>query len=309
MRALTIIAIESAYADEPYSVDQEMQWLGLATLAGAAVGGVPMNATSAMTDLTKEGVRGDRVAAKRTAQIVSLLHLCMWGSGFPLVDYLPRFLLAGLLMQMGGGMLWDWGWQVTGRVQWSGMVVIWAMVATSLLSDTFKGVLLGVVLALISLIMRFSKLEVLKYHVSGVHFRSGQLYSQTQRAVLKKYGDTTEIVGLTGFVFEGVAISLAVYLKQTLRTATELERLIVDCASCQGINDSAMSHLAKVAQDCQEKHIQLIFCSLSPFDEALVRSWALDAHGCRIMGSITEALSTAERETLKEVEPVKPTQR
>ena len=29
-------------------------------------------------------------------------------------------------------------------------------------------------------------------------------------------------------------------------------RLIIDCAACQGINDSAMSHLAKVAQDCRD---------------------------------------------------------
>ncbi len=32
-------------------------------------------------------------------------------------------------------------------------------------------------------------------------------------------------------------------------------RLIIDCAACQGINDSAMSHLAKVAQDCRDKGI------------------------------------------------------
>ena len=29
-------------------------------------------------------------------------------------------------------------------------------------------------------------------------------------------------------------------------------RLIIDCAACQGINDSAMSHLAKVGQDCRD---------------------------------------------------------
>ena len=41
----------------------------------------------------------------------------------------------------------------------------------------------------------------------GMHFRSGEMYSSAQRAILKKYGERTEVVGLTGFVFEGVAIS------------------------------------------------------------------------------------------------------
>lgn len=56
MRALTIIAIESAYADTPYSVDEEMSFLGLATGLNGFLGMVPMNATSAMTDLNKEGI-------------------------------------------------------------------------------------------------------------------------------------------------------------------------------------------------------------------------------------------------------------
>lgn len=59
---------------------------------------------------------------------VALPHLSMyhrqinpncfrWGSGLPLADYLPRFLLGGLLMQMGGGMLMDWAFLVMRRLQ------------------------------------------------------------------------------------------------------------------------------------------------------------------------------------------------
>ena len=36
-----------------------MSSLGLATLIGGVLGGVPMNATSAMTDLVKEGTKAD----------------------------------------------------------------------------------------------------------------------------------------------------------------------------------------------------------------------------------------------------------
>ncbi|CAL1171232.1 unnamed protein product [Cladocopium goreaui] len=312
MRALTIIAIESAYADEPYSVDEEMSSLGLATLLGGLCGGVPMNATSAMTDLNKEGIKGDPLAARYTVAIITLLHLGMWGSGIPLVDYLPRFLLGGLLMQMGGGMLMDWAFLVTRRLQRSGRMVIWGMILTSLFSDMTRGIACGTVVALGFVIIRFSKLEVLKYHVCGVHFRSGELYSSAQRAILKKYGDQTEVVGLTGFVFEGVAISLALYLKETIRhpDGEKPKRLIIDCAACQGINDSAMSHLAKVAQDCRDNGVQLVFCSLSPYDEDLLRSWALEGDGCRIAASVTQALSEAERQTLEEMQqPVTPVER
>ena len=237
MRCLTILKLLTS---------KEMSWLGLATGFGGVVGGVPMNATSAMTDLNKEGVKGDSWTARCTASIITALHLLMWASGFPLVDYLPRFLLGGLLMQMGGGMMLDWAILVTRRLQWTGTVVVWAMVSISVLSDMTHGIALGLVLALGFVSVRFTKLEVLKYHVSGIHFRSGAAYSDVQRGILKKYGDRTQVVGLTGFVFEGVAIAFASYLKEVVRSTEELKTLVIDCAACQGLNDSACSHFLKV---------------------------------------------------------------
>ena len=54
---------------------QEMSSLGLATLLGGLCGGVPMNATSAMTDLNKEGIKGDPLAARYTVPLADLLDL------------------------------------------------------------------------------------------------------------------------------------------------------------------------------------------------------------------------------------------
>ena len=51
---------------------QEMSSLGLATLLGGLCGGVPMNATSAMTDLNKEGIKGDPLAARYTVPLAAL---------------------------------------------------------------------------------------------------------------------------------------------------------------------------------------------------------------------------------------------
>ena len=63
---------------------QEMSSLGLATLLGGLCGGVPMNATSAMTDLNKEGIKGDPLAARYTVPLADLLDhrwIC-WFVGF-----------------------------------------------------------------------------------------------------------------------------------------------------------------------------------------------------------------------------------
>mmetsp|Transcript_117844 Transcript_117844/g.334114 ORF Transcript_117844/g.334114 Transcript_117844/m.334114 type:complete len:828 (-) Transcript_117844:121-2604(-) len=297
-RALTVSAIESTVSDEPYSVDQEMSSVGLATVVGGFVGGVPMNPTSAMTTLCKEGSKGNLLTARFSMIITSTLHLLLWVSGFPLTDYLPRFLLGGLLMVMGGGMLMDWAILVTRKLQWSGVVVIYSMVFLSLYTGMTHGIALGLLLALCFMNMRFAKLEVLKYHVSGIHFRSSELYTVQQSGILRKYGDRTQIIGLTGFIFEGVAISLTRYLKRVVDTHADLQALVIDCAACQGLNDSACFHLAKVVQYCGKRSVKLTFCNLDAYDQDLLRSWKLESRWCEIVELMESALEAAEQDTL-----------
>ena len=62
------------------------------------------------------------------------------------------------------------------------------------------------------------------------------------------------MVGLTGFVFEGVAIAFATYLKEVVRGSQDLKTLVIDCAACQGMNDSACSHFLQSGADvCIER--------------------------------------------------------
>ncbi|CAE8653299.1 unnamed protein product [Polarella glacialis] len=297
-RALTVSAIESSVSDESYSVDDEMSFVGFATVVGGALGGVAMNPTSAMTTLCKEGATGDALTGRFTVAIASSLHLLLWASAFPLTSFLPRFLLAGLLMVMGGGMLVDWAYLVTRKLQRTGVVVIYAMLFVSIYTDMTHGIALGIFLALCFMNVQFSKLEVLKYHVSGMHFRSGGSYTDAQRGILRKYGDMTQIVGLTGFLSEGGAISLTKYLNEVVRSSDDLETLVIDCAACQGVNDSACFHFGKLKLMCGKGSVRLVFCNLNPYDEEKLRSWKLESESCKIVGHLTEALESAEQDAL-----------
>jgi SulP family sulfate permease len=296
-RSLTTTAIESAVSTEPYSVDNEMMYTGFATLASGVIGGIAMNPTSAMTTLCKEGARDHIVTGRLTVYTVGALHLLIWGSGIPLTAYLPKFLLGGLLMIMGGGMIVDWAYLVSRKLQWTSSAVIYIMLFVSNWGLTY-GVFLGLAISMILMNFRFAKLEVLKYHVSGIHFRSGETYNDVQRGVLRKHGDRTQIVGLTGFLFEGVAISLTKFLKEVVRNKTELETLIIDCIACQGINDSACSHIVKVARLCERRRIKLLMCNLAIYDAKLLKKWNLESRWCAIGGSIMDALQEAEQDIL-----------
>jgi len=306
-RALTVSAIESVAAAAPYSTNSEMQRLGLATVGVGLLGGVAMNPVAGMTTLCKEGSRDDPVVSRCASALISAGCLLIWVSGCRLTAYLPKFLLGGLLMVMGGGMLVDWAWLVKRRLQWTGVAVIYGMLLVSIHEGLTSGIGLGVVLALVLTNVRFAQLQVLQYHVSGTHFRSAEMHTDEQRAVLRQYGYKTQVVGLTGFLFEGVAISLCKYLKEVIRTLPDLETLVLDCFACQGINDSACSHLVKVARLCEARCVSLVLCNLSPGDERLLRSWHVESEFCCMEDNLTSALAKAERSLLERcAEPQNP---
>eukprot|EP00929_Paragymnodinium_shiwhaense_P050503 TRINITY_DN25417_c0_g1_i1.p1 TRINITY_DN25417_c0_g1~~TRINITY_DN25417_c0_g1_i1.p1 ORF type:complete len:943 (-),score=150.67 TRINITY_DN25417_c0_g1_i1:49-2877(-) len=299
-RALTISAVESTIAVSPFSVDSEMVRAGISTIAASAVGGVAMNPTTGQTGLNKEGSRGDEFTGRLTGFIGGLVYFLVWASGFPITMYLPKFLLCGLLMNVGAGMAFDWAWVVNRKLQWQSIGIIYSMLLIWYYLGLFPGIAAGVLIAFFLITIRFSQLQVLKYHVSGLHFRSGEIYSQKQRNMLRLMGSRIQIVGVTGFIFEGVAISFTKYLTNLINAHDELQALVLDFFACQGINDSACAHLGKVFALCVSNNIQLMLCNLSPEDAQSIKSWGILPGDCTMHASVASALSAAEHTILEE---------
>jgi len=298
-RALTHSGIESAAAGKKaYSVDAEMYWTGFSTLAVGAIGGVAHNPAAGLTLLVKEGSNQDGVTAYIAAIIVTILHFAVWFFEVPLTAYLPRFLLGGLLMMMGVSMLVDWVVGVRRKIGWPGLMVIFAMMAASVRFGLLQAMVFGILVAVIRLNIRLSNLEVLKYHVCGSHLQSGHFYETTRRRILQKYGTNTHIIGVTGFLFEGLTISLGRYLKTVLNTNGNFSSLVLDFFACQGLNESACSQFMKIATFFSEKKKRLFLCHLDKQDEDLLRTWGIESSWVEIVTSLSEVLARLEQETL-----------
>jgi SulP family sulfate permease len=301
-RALLITGVESIAGGAPYSVDDEMKSISACVVGCGALGGVAINPAPSLSALVKEGAKGEVKTARFAAAWVTGLELAVWALGLSLNSILPRFLLGGLLMGMGVSMLVDWVWLVRHRIQWTGNLVIYGMLLCSLYFSLIYGVVLGVVLAMFRLNIRLASLDALKYHVSLEHFRSGAIYTEQQRSILRSYGEQVQIIGVTGFFFEGVTISLCKYLKEILRTHEDLHAIIIDCMACQGLNDSAASHIMKVEAACRIQNVCLVMCNLGPEDEKLLQSWEAEAPSNNVLyieSSLREALGFAEHNILE----------
>eukprot|EP00435_Cladocopium_sp_Y103_P031996 s911_g8.t1 len=243
---LRIAGIEGS-TGSAINVDDEVKWTGLASFAAGASGTVIGSHSPGLTTFNVEA--GSTTA--QAAVLTGVLQLLLWLSGFPVMNMFPRFLLSGILMNLGLVMLQElidklWMWTARHKVGILGLLVIYAQVASSMMYGLLPSVLVGVAVALLTAQAQLMRLHVLKYHVSRLSVRTNLQRSQRERALLNQHGNFIECLGLEGFLAEGPIIKLSNYVRHYVENNKMLRFIIFDLQACQGCNVSAYALLAKL---------------------------------------------------------------
>lgn len=141
----------------------------------------------------------------------------LWVSAYPLTNVLPRFLLGGVLMSIGVVMLIEWIWVVPlVRMTTQSHMLVVAMTIFSCVYGMVPTIFGGILVAALLLVGRFSRLSVLKYHVSMSSHSSILRRSAPEAAYLRQQGERVHILGLEGYLFEGTTVKLVKYLQQAV---------------------------------------------------------------------------------------------
>ncbi|CAE7313897.1 unnamed protein product [Symbiodinium necroappetens] len=254
-------------------VDEEVKWTGIASGIAGCCGTVIGSHSPGLTTFNAEAGSTTLQAAVLTA----VLQLALWLSGFPVMNLFPRFLLSGILMNLGLVMLQEWMWTARHKVGVLGLLVIYAQVASSAMYGLLPSVLVGVAVALVTAQVQLMKLHVLKYHVSRVSVKTNLHRSDRERRILKEYGELIECLGLEGFLAEGPMIKLSNYVRQYVECNKVLRFIVFDLQACQGCNVSAYALLAKLDKVLQNEGICAYYSSLEADMSCGLKSFGVPA--------------------------------
>jgi len=223
-------------------IDAEVKSAGIGCFGTGMFGTVIGSHSPGLTMFNAKSGRTDVSVAISTA----VLTLLVWLSGLPVMAMLPRFMLAGILMNLGLTMLVEYLWKARKKVGIGGLSIIYTQVVTSAIAGLLPSVLMGIVAACIVGSASLMNLHVLKYHVSGKTVRSHVQRSVEDEALLRDHADQIEAVGLEGILAEGPMIRFSSYLLRYLEHNQHVRYLVIDFRFIQGCNPSACSFLAKL---------------------------------------------------------------
>ncbi len=275
--AVTLLFNESGLellTGKDVDLDRELRLTGWANIVSALLGGMVAYTSFARTSLNHQlGVRDRWVGV-----IVALATLAAIAAGpWHLIDFVPVFAPAGMLMALGGGVAYRWLIRPHRGQSRGDYVTIWAIVIAIVWLGFVPGILVGLAVCCITFVIRYGRVDAVERRWSGELVRSSLARSQRESDVLSRHGKRVRVFRLRGFIFFGIADRLYRELFACTREVDGVMWIVVDFGAVTGMDSSAAAAFVKFARNVDADRVQFMICGMN---SRVIMLWnaAIDDH-------------------------------
>ena len=241
-------------------MDTEFRINGAANLAVVAVGGLSVgHALNPSRLIDALGGQG------RSAGLAGGLFIgLVLASGLDLASLVPRPVLGGLLVFLGAGVLTE-ALKVPGRRSRPELALTLLIMGTIVGLGYLTGIVLGFVGACLLFAARYSRIGVIRRHVTRAEFAAPVERRPEIGRLLTEQGARIHVLWLSGFIFFGSSNGLY----ESIRRATTAQGLagrrwvVLDCSAVTGIDASAVLSFQKLANWAAASDVTLVFAAAS----------------------------------------------
>jgi sulfate permease, SulP family len=274
-------------------LDRELRVQGLANVASAFAGGFVGHISVSRT-LVNIAAGG---ASRITGVVVGLVALAVLILGSQAISYIPRFVLGGLLLQLGARLMWDWGWLSRHSLPLLDWLVILAIVLITSNFGFLQALLFGMVAGCVIFAVDVSRIRVIR-HQFGLNERSSSLVrSRGETAFLSEHGGQVQVLELSGYLFFGSAYSVLERVT-SLVAERRLQEVIFDFSGVTGIDSSAGASFAKIRDLLKKNGIRQAMVAMSPLAANILSTRASIDDSVRCPDNLDTALEEAEERIL-----------
>ncbi len=235
-------------------MNAELRATGWANIAAGAVGGPPGYMYLADTLITQRLVgrrRGPAVVAA-----IGILGVLVVGGA--VLEFVPEFVIGGLLLFVGADFMVEWLWASRRRMTRLDYVLMWGIVVIVATVGFLPGVAAGLVAAIALFVIRYSRIDVVKHSLTARDHRSNIERSEIDTDYLQETGDSVLILELQGFIFFGTASRITRHVRSRMESAEELHFVIFDFRQVTGVDSSAVVLFERIALLAREHRLVLV---------------------------------------------------
>ncbi len=275
-------------------LNRELMAAGVANLLSGLTGGLIGYTAISFSTLNHVLGKGKRLPGL----LVALLLILTVVVGTSLLSLVPRLLLGGLLVYIGLALLHEWviqAWSTFPRVDYAIILSIWVIIA---LKGFMWGIGLGLVMTIVLFVVSYSRINIVRYELSGATYRSRVNRSLRQWELLQTQGAQLLILKLQGFIFFGTANNLFMRVRERARRATgsPMRFILLDFEQVTGLDSTALLSFSKMLQFMRENRIELIMTGLAnrARDQLLKGGFTEQTEGLRLFADMDRGVEWCE---------------
>ncbi|HVZ43252.1 MAG TPA: SulP family inorganic anion transporter [Ramlibacter sp.] len=280
------------------SLDRELREHGWLNLVAAVAGGyLSLVSVSRSTVLLDSGVR-----TRAAGMLCAAVCVAALAGAAPLLQAVPRPVLAGFLLYLGLSILWEWVIDVRRHIGLTDWSLIFIILATTATIGFTVAVLAGIIVSCLNFALSYSRVGVVQHDLDGSALRSSVQRPARHRQLLAREGASIRVLVLRGVIFFGTASSLLDRMRGFLQggaagTDVAASRvLVLDFTHAASTDSSAGFTFTKIAQLAQACGVRLIVAGLGAGTrDAVVQGM----EGAAIADTLDQALDVAEDALLR----------
>jgi SulP family sulfate permease len=255
------------------NLDGELQAVGYANLLSGLSSGLTGYHAPALSAMNH------RIGAdsRWIGPIAAVVCLAVLFFGYQVVSLMPRPIFGGLLLWMGLSMLQEWLLETGRRLARADLIIVLAILGISATAGFLEGVGAGIVLGMVFFVIEYSRIDIVKFAVSGADFHSNVDRPQDEEVALGRFGDQIYILRLQGFLFFGTGHRLVKSVERWVATtgAAPARYLLLDFRSVIGLDSTAVLSFVKLYQLAEAYDLNIGLTNLSPETLGLLRGSGL----------------------------------
>lgn len=301
MTLLLDVSQLEALRGQAADLDSEFSSNGWVNIAVAPLGGAAVAMAPNSSRLIEEAGGATRFAGVAGG----LLVLAVLVSGLDIARLLPTPILGGLVAFLGLGILREALASVPAGRSPLDLALALAIMLAIVKLGYLPGAVLGLVASALVFAFSYSRIGVIRRHVTRATLGAAVERAPEERALLAAEGHRIHVVWLTGYVFFGSSHRTAEAIRAAVgEGGGERRWVVLDMGGVTGIDASALLSLAKLAVWARGADVRLAFAAMVPAVAlALREQGVIDDTASRAFATRNDALEQAEEELLAVLRP------
>ena len=246
---LTSVGLETAL-NVDVNFNRELRAQGSAVVVSGLLGGFIGNTSVGLTLAgVASGARG-----RLTGVMAGMTAFAFMWFGRPLLPFVPRFVIAGFLLEIGFWIVWNWCVLTRRRMAPGEWALVLAIVAMTVWLGLVPAILVGISGGCILFAVDLSRVDIVR-RVYGLDQRTSPLVrSGSDLAVLARDGAQVQFVELRGTLFFGSAYQILTHVRCLLASGVP-RTVVLDLTGVIGGDAATTAILARMRRLLEERRV------------------------------------------------------